>query len=223
MGEDSKTDYKSIIFYKMTNILIMVTNNSSPYWGYVVAGILALTGMGLLLRWYRKNRKEEVSSDINVSNSSTSPTSVPHVDNEIVEVLTKKLDSFSGNFGALLNIANDAHVDLDYADVVFTNVTQVVDVQYGAKVKEWFSAFAKDRNSWDAKNYMKKAGELVALFIECGVTHATEINVVWGDKAAKRYNRVDMIDKGEPCEVVAPYWMLDGLVVEKGLLKSLKN
>ena len=129
----------------MTNILIMVTNNSSPYWGYVVAGILALTGMGLLLRWYRKNRKEEVSSDINVSNSSTSPTSVPHVDNEIVEVLTKKLDSFSGNFGALLNIANDAHVDLDYADVVFTNVTQVVDVQYGAKVKEWFSAFAKDR------------------------------------------------------------------------------
>lgn len=202
----------------------MVTNNSSSFWGYIIAGVLALTGIGFFLRWYHRRRKHVGDGVVDDENDiGTSSEVMPIIDKVIVDALAQKLQSFSGNFGALQNIANDAQVDLDYADAVFTNVSQVVDIQYGDNVKEWFSEFIKGRESWDYTTYKNKASEIMNIFEKCGIKHAADADVVWGDNAAKRYNRVAMIDEGKHCKVVSPYWMIDGLVVEKGLLKALNE
>ena len=219
-------------------MLVMAINNTaSSTWGYIVVSVLAFLGLGFLAVKYvgkRKNAKTESDEPQNTVSAqmpgqeqkpevmdvpeNPSPTVDP-----IVEALGKKVEQFSGNFNALQNIATDDDFNMDFADTVFVNVSQVVAVQYGEEVKKWFSAFADDRKSWDKTLYKSKAEALMDLFKACGVTPDTATDYKWTALLVNRYNRMEMISDGEPCEVIAPCWMLDGRVVEAGVVRAARK
>ena len=193
----------------MTYLLIMSNANYS-FWGCIVAGLLAATGIGLLIRCLRR-KKAKKNPHVEV---------VPEVaDNSISGALKPKVGQFAGNFGALHNISTSGNKDLNYANGVFTNVANVVAMQYGDDVKKWFSAFAGDRKSWDVSLYISKASELLAIFRECGIASVDEAHIEWNTSSLEHYNRLEMIDDGETCVVVVPYWTLDGVLVEKGIVR----
>lgn len=208
---------------------------------YVLVSVLALIGAGFIVRMFfkRKNqgwrRRTVKTVDTDNSNDSTEnfgetattiravapvePTKPTEPADPIVELLRPKVESFSGNFSALCDIANDKELDTKYADGVFENVSNVIAVQYGDDVKIWYSSFAKDRKSWSVGLYNAKAAKLMELFIGCGVTPSDETDVVWSDVASRRYNRMMHVDNGVACEVVSPCWMLDGKLIEKGMVR----
>ena len=138
--------------------------------------------------------------------------------NPVVESLRLKVESFSGNFGALRDIASDDNLDTGYADGVFDNVSNVIAMQYGDDVKKWYSSFVEDRKSWDACLYKAKAAQLMNLFMECGITPSDETEVEWNDVASRRYNRVTNVGEGALCQVLAPCWTLAGKLIEKGMV-----
>lgn len=219
-------------------MLVMAINNSvSSTWGYVVVSVLAFLGLGFIAVKYvgkRKNSKmesEEPQNTVGVQQTGQGVnTEVPGVTvdpstavDPIVEALGEKVEQFSGNFNALQNIATDDDFNMEYADTVFINVSQVVIVKYGDEVKKWFSAFAGDRKSWDEALYKSKAAALMDLFRACGITPDTTTDYKWTAMLINRYNRMEMIADGEPCEVVVPCWMLDGRVVETGMVRAVRQ
>lgn len=219
-------------------MLVMAINNTaSSTWGYIVVSVLAFLGLGFLaVKYVGKRRMTKTKSDEpqnTVSDQMPGQEQKPEVIDvpdepsptvdPIVEALGKKVEQFSGNFNALQNIATDDDFNMDFADTVFINVSQVVAVQYGEEVKKWFSEFAGDRNTWDETLYKSKAAALIDLFKACGVTPDTTTGYKWTALLINRYNRMEIIADGEPCEVVAPCWMLDGRVVEAGMVRVARK
>ena len=56
------------------------------------------------------------------------------------------------------------------------------------------------------------------LLIECGVHIQEEKDFVWENDFSKRYNKLSQIQSGQECKIVAPYWIYNGEIFEKGLV-----
>lgn len=210
----------------------MAINNNfmSHTLGYVLMGVSALVGMGFIVRmvakckgWSWRNRHMKPQEPLGTTTSTGQIKPIEPVEpansvNSIIELLRPKVERFSGNFCALRDIANDKEVDIRYAENVFKNVSNVIEMQYGDDVKKWYSSFAEDRMSWNAALYSAKATKLMELFVGCGVTPSDETELIWCDATSRRYNRMMLIDEGTSCEVLSPCWMLDGILIEKGMV-----
>lgn len=201
-------------------MLLMDVNNNfaSHIWEYILMGLLALTGVGLVVYKFIKKRKDKRNLESRMK---------PHEDSDgslsiVVEHLKDKVDNFSGNFSSLQNLVDDGNFDVEYAGNIFENVINVFKRQCDKEVNEWFSLFVKDRDSWTVNLYRDKAKQLMDVFARCGVVAAGEKELDWSDKAASRYNRLFHVNDGERCEIMAPCWMLGGRVIEKGVVKPQK-
>lgn len=218
-------------------IIMALNNNGFPLWECIIAGLLAITGIGLLVRKHmaRKtpnkkatcaphqqatntNRQEPITVGANLQQQM--PIQGLELPEGIIEPLKMKIDNFAGNFSTLQNIADDNEVDTNFAEMVFQNIANVFDIQYDNIIKTWFSSFANDRKTWDAELYKNKAALLIKLFTNCGITKSDETELEWNNKAGRRYNRMEEIEEGVKCQVIAPYWTLNGIVIEKGMVKA---
>ena len=45
-----------------------------------------------------------------------------------------------------------------------------------------------------------------------------ENDFVWENDFSKRYNKLSQIQSGQECKIVAPYWIYNGEIFEKGLV-----
>lgn len=124
---------------------------------------------------------------------------------------------FSGNMNTLRDISTSPELSL--AKVTFDNIQKIIEFKGSATIKNWYSFFEKDRNSWGVALYKDKAKEMMTILIDCGI-HAQEEEqeFVWDNVSSKRYNKLSQIQLGEECRVVAPYWIYNGEIFEKGLV-----
>lgn len=186
-------------------MLLMTTNLISPLW-YAVGGI-AIAGIVYIIYRYCK------PGDI----KGTKSEKLINVDNFLVEQLSPKLKHFSGSMNALQDIITDT--DIVFANVTFENISQIIDAHGSERVKEWFSVLSNDRNKWDKDLYKDRATEMLKLLRSCGISQSKERELQWNEEAAKRYRKLSKIEIGQQCKVVAPYWIYENNIFEKGLVE----
>lgn len=137
-----------------------------------------------------------------------------------VGLLSPYLKYFSGSMTCLCDIVKNPS-DLFMADVVFGNIAQIISARKDAELEKWYSQFSKDRNSWDSSLYKSKAEVLLEIFMACGISQQNDVKeFIWNAESADKYNKVSRLQIGEECKVVAPYWVYNGTVFEKGLVSA---
>ena len=184
----------------------MEANSTISAWPIVIGGLVIIGVAGYCVYQYIQKKtghkggcckKDSVTKDI-------SPE------------LKRIVKYFSGNMNALRDVS--IKPDLSLAKVTFDNIQQIIDVQGSSEIKKWYNAFGKDRNTWGVVLYKDKAKEIMNLLIECGVHIQEENDFVWENDFSKRYNKLSQIQSGQECKIVAPYWIYNGEIFEKGLV-----
>lgn len=136
----------------------------------------------------------------------------------VLPELKSKIKYFSGSMNALREIT--INPDLSLSKVTFDNLKQVIEVKGTDEIKKWYFNLEKDRNSWDIMLYKNKAKEILNMLIRCGVHSSEQKEFVWENEYLKKYNRLSQVQSGQECIVVAPYWIYNEEIFEKGLVKA---
>lgn len=126
------------------------------------------------------------------------------------------LKSFSGSLNPLADIANK-DFDASFAQIIFDNIEQIIRFHGDEDDKK---RFIHDRKGWGKALYKAKAREILDVIQSYRVTPVKEDEVVWDEALLAQYMRLTSVEKGQTCEVVAPYWVFNGEVFEKGVVKS---
>ena len=203
-------------------MLFMATNSPNPLW--FVLGGLAVAG-GVCAGWYilkRIRKPEPPEPDGDQPEPIVDPLS-PFVDRPtaVVEQAKLMITYFSGSMNSLADIAKDG--DKDEAAVVFENLSQTIEAHGSDELKKWFFDFANDRKSWDEALCKEKAKEMFDILKACGLQQSTEKRLKWDKIAEEHYRKLEKIEYGEICEAVAPCWIYNHKVFEKGLVKKVSN
>lgn len=228
-------------------MLIMASNSPNPL--LFVLGGLAMAG-GVYTYWYiqkerekkerekrERERQEREKKELERRKREANETAVHPVQPEkkedaptVAENLTDEalaqqaklmIKYFSGYMNALSDIINDG--DLDETQVTFENLTQTIEAHGTEVFKKWFSDFAKDRKIWDKALCQEKAGKMFDILKACGIQNSTAKQLQWNEIAEEHYRKLDKIEHGEICEVLAPCWIYDHKVFEKGLVRRIKK
>lgn len=138
---------------------------------------------------------------------------------ETARKLKPYLKYFSGRMNPLRRIQNDEY-DSAYASMVFDGISKTIRLNCPELFRDWFSVFEKDRIEWDEALYKKKAKELLDILKNCGVQSSDESISQWSDDVFDRYQVVSEIKDGQACEMIDPYWIYEGEVFERGLVRS---
>lgn len=184
----------------------METNSTISAWPIIIGGLVVIGVVGYYVYQY-KQKKTSHKGDCSKKDDVTK---------DISPELKRIVKYFSGNMNALRDVS--IKPDMSLAKVTFDNIQQIIDVQGSSEIKKWYNAFGKDRNSWGVVLYKDKAKEIMNLLIKCGVYIQEEKDFVWENDFSKRYNKLSQIQSGQECKIVAPYWMYNGEIFEKGLV-----
>lgn len=176
----------------------MATNSTIAFWS-ILGGLLVISIGGYCVYQYFFRNKEAKRNDI-------------------LSELKSKIKYFSGSMNALRDIT--INPDLSLSKVTFDNIKQIIDVKGTDKIKKWYFNFEKDRKSWDIVLYKDKAKEIMNILIRCGVRSYEEKEFVWDNESPKKYNRLSQVQPGQICSVIAPYWIYNGDIFEKGLVEA---
>lgn len=77
-----------------------------------------------------------------------------------------------------------------------------------------------DYEDWKDKKAVRKAGKLVKAFKKAGIVRSKDVSVFAEDDFAEKYNVVGgVVEDGEELDVIAPFWSVDGEVIEKGVVR----
>lgn len=184
----------------------MEANSTISAWPTVIGSLLVIGVAGYCVYQYMQ-KKTEHNGRCSKKDSATK---------DISPELKRIVKYFSGNMNALLDVS--LKPDFSLAKVTFDNIQQIIDVKGTEEIKKWYNAFGKDRNSWDVVLYKNKAKEIMNILTECGVNIQEEKDFVWENEHSKRYIKLSQIQPGQECKIVAPYWIHNGEIFEKGLV-----
>lgn len=126
---------------------------------------------------------------------------------------------FKGNMNPLTSVIND--FEKGNASVTFENIYQIVDGHADDTIHQWASTFFANRDVWTEDDYKAKARIILGSLKQCGITSVQEDTVVWSDGLKDKYNKLMAVENGQSCNVVAPYWMFEGAIYEKGIVIKL--
>lgn len=174
---------------------------SSLKWVALAGG--TILGYKLLKKRFHKQKNEQDSQSI--------------FDNEMLLCHLKLIiKHFTGCLNPLTSITNE--FDKDSASVAFENIYQIIDGHGDDDLHRWMNSFFVNRSAWTEEDYKAKAGIILNLLTSCGITPVQENTVVWSEELKEKYNRLMAIEDGHKCKVVAPYWMYEGTIYEKGIV-----
>lgn len=182
----------------------MAANSTITFW-LILGGLLVIGIGGFCVYQYvlknkeNKEHKEKDMTDVNLSE------------------LKYMIEYFKGCMNALRDIT--INPDLSLSKVTFDNIKQIIEIQGTDEIKKWYFNLEKDRNSWDVILYKNKAIEILNILIRCGVHSHEDKEFIWNNEYSKKYNRLSQIQLGQKCMVVAPYWIYNDDIFEKGLVK----
>lgn len=187
----------------------MEGNTTISVW-LILGGLLVIGVVYCVYQYHFRNKTPEKNAMSNILPENTV--------NGIWTEFKLKIKYFSGVMNALWDVAMNP--DLSFLKITFDNIEQIINVKGTDEMKTWYSNFGKDRNAWDIVLYTDKAKEMMDILIKCGICPHKEKELVWDDEFLKKYNRLSQIQPGQECLVVAPYWVYNGEIFEKGLVKA---
>lgn len=130
------------------------------------------------------------------------------------------IKKFGSSIGALWQVTNVGN-DGDIGTHIFNNLDLIINSIDSPELKKEWEAFVNDRSSWDDGLYKDKASGLLDVFISNGVEISNERHIVWDDKSHLRYRKFFKVENGDKCEVLSPYALYEGLVIDQGLVKKI--
>lgn len=196
-------------------MLFMASNSTNTPW--LVLGGLAIVGGVCIYLHIKKNKNKEKPAYEN-ENANEKVVSSIQYDETIVGQMKSMMRFFSGTLNTLEDVVKEG--DTNDSRVLFENLSQIISAHGGELLNKWFSDFANDRNTWDSALCKKKARMLYDMLRQCGVQKSTEIRLKWDAMAEEHYRKIDKIEYGDICEVLAPCWIYEKKVFEKGLVKK---
>lgn len=200
-------------------MLIMAMSIQNQMWcllGIVIAG----GSIFALVRYSNKSRNKDPNRQIPQRLSINSGVIFAEPDSsEITEEIKSIIKFFSGFMNSLLDISKG--VDADDANITFENLKQVVEGHGSPRLKEWFWGIDKDRIAWDTGVYKDKALQVLQALKKCGIKPSVERRTEWNAETERHYKKIGRIEQGQIVEVVAPCWIYEHEVFEKGLVKSI--
>lgn len=123
---------------------------------------------------------------------------------------------FRGSMNPLLSVITE--YDKDSAVVLFENVYQIVDGHSDDTLRLWKDSFFASRESWTESAHKEKAKIIISLLKQCGITCVQESTVIWNEALKDKYNKLMPLEDGQTCKVMAPYWVFDNSIFEKGII-----
>ena len=211
-------------------MLVITSNLLKPIW-YLFGSLIAVGGIYALIRYFRKASpikkpidhlvlQENVTEPDHTVQDSVNPTTdtVENKEDFVVNEIISIIHYFKGFMNSLLDISKG--LDSYGANTTFENLSQVIAGHGSSLLKEWFLNFEKDRKDWDEDIYKKKAGQILKIFRECGITPSTETKIKWNEDAEKHYKKFARIEQGEIVEVDAPCWIYKNSLFEQGIVKK---
>ena len=140
----------------------------------------------------------------------------PKATDIIVGGIAEHAEAFSEMYEPLWAVANGK---LSKKEAIFDQWNEVAEtVGLGEAFNEKFGG----REKWTkGDQWSKKANELVKYIFKAGVTRSTQVTVVGDDTTAERYVYAGSasIEADTEYDVLAPYWELNGTVVDKGVIR----
>ncbi len=211
----------------------MASHLPNPIW-FVFGGLVTFGGIYALTRYLKKKQPVEkpidhlAPQDDHVDNPAptpqepqkTNPDKNETEDELVISDIIAIIKFFKGFMNPLLDISKES--DAENANIVFDNLSQVIDGHGSPLLKDWFFNIEKDRKDWDETVYIEKAGQILKVFRKCGITPSAEIKVKWNEDTGKHYKKVGRIEQGEIADVVAPCWIYNNDLFEQGVVKCNK-
>lgn len=139
--------------------------------------------------------------------------------NSVMPHLKPIIKQFGGCMNPLCHIVE--HHDTSDTVILFDNIFKIIDAHGDTALQEWRNKFFVNFESWVEPDIYAKSEILVNLFKQCGITCVKESSVKWSEELIDRYNKLSALEDGQPCKVVAPYWLYENDVFEKGIIMKL--
>lgn len=185
----------------------------------IIAGVIIIAGGAIFaIKLVRSSKPAPIPEPKPEESDSEQRSSPSTVDKRIIEEVKPMIKHLSGSMNALQGIVEGE--DTETADVVFVNLSQIIESHGSDMLKSWFSSFSDDRKQWDLTLYKDKAAKMFQILIWCGIKRFDETKYKWDDISALRYRRLSKIDVGETFEVLTPCWYYDGLIFEQGFVRA---
>ncbi len=139
-----------------------------------------------------------------------------------VASISPYIKKFASSIGALLPVIKEGNED-GMGKLAFDNLDLIIHAIDSSELKKEWDVFSKDRLDWDDTLYKDKASSLIDLFKNAGVEIIYEHKILWNEKSTLRYRKFSKVEEGDECEVLSPYALYNGVVIEQGLVKKLIN
>lgn len=197
--------------------MLLLEANVSNTFIYILSGVIIgilISGIGFWLYMRKKSGGRDIHGEENATKVIEQSEYNPPIEKRFSEQLSSKLIYFSGSMNALSNLVEIFNIK--NADLTFENIEQIIGLHGDEGDKK---SFVNDRSEWDERLYREKAHELLNLFRGYGIEQSKEKHVKWDAESAKRYRKTEKMEVGQECEVVAPYWIYEGDIFERGVVR----
>lgn len=179
--------------------------NYNVIWAAIIS---ALIGAGAVFAYFSFFKKKD-TADVKQEKA-------PKSADVIVGGIAENAEAFSEMYEPLWSVANGS---LSKKEAIFDQWNGVAEtVGFGEAFNEKFGG----REKWaKGDQWAKKANELVKYIFKAGVIRSTEVSVVGDDTTAEKYVYAGSasIEAGTEYDVLAPYWELNGTIVDKGVIR----
>ncbi len=109
----------------------------------------------------------------------------------------------------------------DMASEVFTAIRLAAKYHGDEAVKAWFNNFFVGFQQWNDTVFAEKASMLMSIFSKTGLHPDYNTPSVWTKELTLRYRQFNNIDEGQSCKVLSQAWLLNGTVIERGMVQGL--
>lgn len=164
-----------------------------------------------------QSKKDEIDSTGQKDDSNLSAKTKCIIKVTLVSPYIKK---FATSIGALLPIIKDGNED-GMGKLAFDNLDLIISAINSPELKKEWDSFSKDRLNWDDAIYKDKAASFIDVLKNAGVEIVYEHKILWNDKSALRYRKFSKVEKGDECEVLSPFALYNGTVIEQGIVKKI--
>lgn len=135
-----------------------------------------------------------------------------------VSTIKPFIKKFATSIGALWPILSDGNED-GLGKLAFDNLDLIIQSIDSSELKDEWKVFSEDRLNWDNTLYKDKASSLIDLLKNGGVEIFFENKIVWNNNSHLHYRKFSKVEIGDECQVLSPYAIYQGAIIEQGLVK----
>lgn len=178
--------------------------NYNVIWAAIISAIVGAGVVTAYFLFFKKGGTENVKAE-----------KAPSASTLIVEGIANNAEAFSEMYEPVWALANGK---LNKKEEVFSRWNEIAaDSDFGDAFASKFGDYA----SWKKGKWSKKATKLVKYIFKAGVTRSSDVIVLGDEDTAEKYVYAgsSSIETDAEYDVLAPYWEINGTVVDKGVIR----